>query len=222
MAVKAVAFDIDGTLYPNWRMKFHSIPFLFSHIHLIMNFSRVRKDIRKIEKIDNFHEIQATLMSQITGMDVVTAKDTLDRIVYKKWEKIFRRVRPYGGLDKTLRQLRDKGYKLGVLSDFPVGNKLNYFRVDGHWDVAMSSEETGYLKPHAAPFLELASRLGCKPEEVIYVGNSIEYDIQGASAAGMKTVYINWKKQDLPQADVSITSYRHFVEKIAFLLEEQE
>ena len=218
MPIKAVAFDIDGTLYPNWRMKFHSIPFLFSHISLVMNFSQVRKDIRNIDKVDHFRDLQANLMSQKTGMDVQTAQDVLERIIYKKWEKIFKRVRPYSGLDKALVTLRERGYKLGVLSDFPVGNKLNYFRVDGHWDVTMSSEETGYLKPHAAPFLALAERLGCAPEEVLYVGNSVEYDVAGASAAGMKTVYINWKKQDLPSADLSITSYRHFVEKIEFLL----
>ena len=222
MPVKAVAFDIDGTLYPNWRMKFHSIPFLFSHVGLILKFSKIRKEIRGIDKIDNFHEQQAILLSRLSGMDVATARDQLDRIIYGKWEKIFKRVRPYSGLDIALTTLRERGYKLGVLSDFPVGNKLNYFRVDGHWDVTMSSEETGYLKPSAKPFLALAERLGCRPEEVIYVGNSIAYDVKGAAAAGMKTVYINWKKQDLPQADLSIRSYRHFVEKIEFLLAEEE
>ena len=221
MPVKAVAFDIDGTLYPNWRMKFHSIPFLFSHIGLVMNFSRVRKEIRKIENVENFRELQAAMMSQRTGMDVGAVQNLLERIIYRKWEKIFKRVRPYSGLEDALTVLRNRGYKLGVLSDFPVGNKLNYFRVDSHWDVTMSSEETGYLKPHPAPFLTLAERLGCKPEEVLYVGNSIAYDVKGASAAGMKTVYINWKKQDLPDADLSIRSYRHFIEKIEFLLTDQ-
>jgi putative hydrolase of the HAD superfamily len=221
MPVKAVAFDIDGTLYPNWRMKFHSIPFLFSHIGLVMNFSRVRKEIRKIEKVENFRELQAAMMSQRTGMDVGAVQNLVERIIYDKWEKIFKRVRPYSGLEDALTVLRNRGYKLGVLSDFPVGNKLNYFRVDSHWDVTMSSEETGYLKPHPAPFLTLAERLGCKPEEVLYVGNSIAYDVKGASAAGMKTVYINWKKQDLPEADLSIRSYRHFMEKIEFLLSDQ-
>ncbi|OQY35172.1 MAG: hypothetical protein B6241_01325 [Spirochaetaceae bacterium 4572_59] len=222
MPVKALAFDIDGTLYPNWRMKFHSIPFLCSHMNLVMNFSQVRKDIRKVEKVDHFRELQANLLSQKTGLDVAKAQDVLERIIYKKWERIFKRVRPYSGLNTALVTLRERGYKLGILSDFPVGNKLNYFRVDGHWDVTMSSEETGYLKPSPKPFLALAERLGCAPEEVLYVGNSIEYDIAGASAAGMKTIYINWKKQDLPSADLSITSYKNFIEKIEFLLADGE
>lgn len=221
MPLKAVAFDIDGTLYPNWRMKIHSLPFLMAHLSLVLSFSRVRKDIRNIDKIDDFRSLQASLMAEESGMDQAEAADVLDRIIYKKWERIFRRVRPFSGLDKALTGLRARGLRLGVLSDFPVGNKLNYFRVDGHWDVTMSSEETGYLKPHTAPFLALAERLGCAPEEVLYVGNSHEYDVIGASKAGMKTVYINWKRTPNPHADLTIRSYRNFIDKIEFLLADQ-
>ena len=220
MAIKAVAFDIDGTLYPNWRMHLFSIPFLMSHFSLVMAFSQVRKDIRKVDKIDDFKGLQASLMAEKLGVSTEEAGRIIDTIIYGKWEKIFRRVKPYRGLAKALDDLKTAGLKLGVMSDFPVGNKLGYFRVDGHWDVTMSSEDTGYLKPHCAPFQALAEKLGCDPEEVLYVGNSHDYDMKGASAAGMKTVYIHGRGKKVPEADLTISNYNNFMGKIEFLLRE--
>ena len=219
MAIKAVAFDIDGTLYPNRRMMFHSIPFLFSHFNQVKEFNEARKDLRKLENVSDFRQAQAELFAGRMNLSVEEALRIIEKIFYVKWELIFKRVRPFMGLQRELESLKSRGLKLGVMSDFPVGNKLEYFAVDGHWDVAMSSEETGYLKPNVRPFEVLAEKLGCKPEEVIYVGNSYKYDILGASAAGMKTVYVNWKGKKIPEADITITNFRHFSREINFLLE---
>jgi len=221
MAVKAVAFDIDGTLYPNWRMQVFSFTFLLSHFSLVMAFSQVRKDLRKIENIEDFRTVQSRLMAEKLGLSEEETGRTIENIIYKKWENIFKRVRPYRGLQDAVEALKARGLKLGILSDFPVGNKLNYFKVDGHWDVAMSSEETGYLKPHSKPFLTLAEKLGCKPEEVIYVGNSYEYDVKGASSAGMKTVYVQWRGKKVVEADLTIRNFRNFAKNIEFLLREE-
>lgn len=218
MAIKAVAFDIDGTLYPNRRMIFHSIPFLITHFSLIKEFNEARKDLRKLENITDFRKSQSEILAKRLNISPEKTSDLVEKVFYKKWENIFKRVRPYAGLQNAIEDLKAKGLSLGVLSDFPVGNKLNYFAVDGHWDVAMSSEETGYLKPHTRSFLVLAEKLGCKPEEVIYVGNSYKYDVIGASSAGMKTVYVQWQGKKVPEADITIRNYRHFSRKIEFLL----
>ncbi|MDA3956483.1 HAD family hydrolase [Oceanispirochaeta sp.] len=221
MALKAVAFDIDGTLYPNWRMQLFSFPFLLTHLPLVMKFSKVRKELRGIENISDFRKTQSELMAARLGGSVEEASSTVETIIYRKWETIFKRVKPYSGLQSALEELKSMGLSLGVMSDFPVGNKLNYFRVDGHWNAVMSSEETGYLKPHAAPFLALARKLGCRPEEVLYVGNSYEYDVKGASAAGMKTVYIQCQGKIVPEADLTIRNFKDFVKNIEFLLREE-
>ncbi|MDC7239014.1 MAG: HAD family hydrolase [Spirochaetales bacterium] len=219
MAIKAVAFDIDGTLYPNRRMMFHSIPFLLSHFTLVKEFNEARKDLRELEDVSHFRQAQAELFAKRMNISLDEAVEIIEKVFYTKWELIFKRVRPFIGLQRELENLKARGLKLGVMSDFPVGKKLEYFAVDGHWDVTMSSEETGYLKPHIRPFEVLAEKLGCRPEEVIYVGNSYKYDMVGASAAGMKTVYVNWKGKKIPEADLTITNFRHFSRDIAFLLE---
>jgi putative hydrolase of the HAD superfamily len=76
------------------------------------------------------------------------------------------------------------------MSDFPVTSKLELLGLGGFWDVAFSSEEIGYLKPHREPFEELARRMALPSEEIVYVGNSYHYDVVGARAVAFRTAHL--------------------------------
>ncbi len=219
MSVKAVAFDIDGTLYPNRSMYFHSIPFYFTHLRKVMAFSKVRRDIRKVEPVQDFAALQADLLSRELSLSHDDAARMVDEVFYGEWEKIFRRVRPFPGVRDFLTELREKGIKTAALSDFPVGSKLDYFGLADCWDVIMTSNESGYLKPAKEPFLELARRLELPPSEILYVGNNPVYDVEGCRDAGMMSAYIApfWKKQH-PLADVQFSRYGELREYINGLL----
>ncbi len=219
--IRAIAFDIDGTLYPNRRMRLYSLPFLTRHFFLVWAFAQVRRDIRLVAEIEDFRALQTKMLAQKLGCSPEAAARRLNTFIYGEWEGIFKRVKPYGGVVKALENLKARGYKLGVLSDFPVGRKLEYFHLESWWDVVMSSEDCGYLKPSCRPFMSLARALDCKPEEVLYVGNNHAYDICGAAAAGMKTVYVNWRGRFCPPADRVVRNYRDFVNKIDVLLGEE-
>ena len=54
----------------------------------------------------------------------------------------------------------------------------------------LCSEQVGRLKPDPAPFLELAKQLDSTADRILYVGNSVPYDIIGAKKAGMKAALI--------------------------------
>ena len=51
----------------------------------------------------------------------------------------------------------------------------------------VSGDTTPHAKPHPAPLLEAAARIGLAPEHFVYVGDD-ERDIIAGRAAGMKTV----------------------------------
>lgn len=216
MKIDAVAFDIDGTLYPNSRMYFMSIPFFVFNLGMLSCFSGVRKEIRTRGEILDFHDVQAEMVASCRGWEKQRAYDTVERIFYTQWEKTFQYVTPFRGVAGVLGRLKGKGLKLGALSDFPVGRKLAYLGLDSYWDVGMSSEDTGYLKPDPRPFLDLAERLDCQPERILYVGNSVKYDVVGASGAGMKTAcVIPWfKSRKGIDADIIFKSYAELERKI--------
>lgn len=55
----------------------------------------------------------------------------------------------------------------------------------------VSGDSTAHSKPHPAPLLEAARRMGISPEACIYVGDDLR-DIQAGRAAGMRTVAAAW------------------------------
>jgi 2-phosphoglycolate phosphatase len=61
----------------------------------------------------------------------------------------------------------------------------------GHAACAISGDTTGHAKPHPAPLLEAAARLGLAPEECWYVGDDLR-DIQAGKAASMPTIAAGW------------------------------
>jgi HAD superfamily hydrolase (TIGR01509 family) len=59
-----------------------------------------------------------------------------------------------------------------------------------------SSKDLGYAKPHIMFFTLLCKNMKVLPENCIFIGNDYKKDIEGAAAAGMKTVFFNHAKQN--------------------------
>ncbi len=211
MQLRAVAFDIDGTLYPNYKMHLRSIPFFLGHPRMVWHFGRIRKEIRREEPIEDFYHRQAELLAERLGHSAGETRERINRTFYRSWEGIFRWIKPYPEVRETLEAFRSAGLALGAMSDFPPGRKLEYFGLMGLWDTVFSSQDLGYLKPHARPFEELARRLGTAPEETLYVGNSYAYDVDGARAAGMPAAHIGRPRPNDP-ADLEFRRFRELRE----------
>jgi putative hydrolase of the HAD superfamily len=93
--------------------------------------------------------------------------------------------------------LRQRGVKLGVLTDVPYGMKrarvLRDLDATSNLstliDVFLTSGDVGYRKPEPVGYLQLAAKLGAAPHEMLFVGNE-QKDIEGANRAGMVSVLI--------------------------------
>ena len=195
-----VAFDLDGTLYPNYRFYIPLIPFIVKEHRLLLALGKARDILRSgaqehtaryIEDIGSFYDIQARLMGEILNIDRKTVKEMTERLIYRGWEPLFKRIKPYPQVKETLRVLKEEGLKLGLLSDFPPELKLENLNLHGFWDTVLCSECIGALKPDPAPFLELVKKLEIPAERLLYVGNSVEYDIIGAKRTGIKAALVS-------------------------------
>jgi putative hydrolase of the HAD superfamily len=188
--IAGAAFDLDGTLYPNYALNIRVLPFVFGELPLLLALGKARDILRADpgQVKGDFYDVQARIMADILKKTGV--KERLERLVYRGWEPLFKKIRPFAGVTDTLRAFRDGGLKLGILSDFPPSIKLRFLGLGEGWDAMICSEETGALKPHPRPFGELARAMALPPEQILYVGNSPRYDIAGAAAAGMKTALI--------------------------------
>lgn len=217
--IEGVAFDLDGTLYPNRRLNIKLVPFLFKETRLLTAFGRARNIIRAQQKdaperlIPDFYRKQAEITAKIMKKPPELVKERIENFIYRGWEPLFKEIKLFTGAVETISSLRAAGLKLGLMSDFPTETKLQYLGLDGLWDAVLCSEKCGALKPHPLPFTELACAMGVPPEKILYVGNSRPYDVKGAYLAGMKTA---WIKSPLfpgsgikkPKPDFSFSNYR--------------
>ena len=222
--IKAVGFDIDGTLYPNYQMLLCSIPSLITAPRLMYYFGQVRKEIRGIEYDESLHEKQAQLLANKMGLSPEKAGARMERHLYHRWEHSFRCIRAFRHVRETLLAFKRAGLPLAALSDFPIAHKLNYLKLDDLFDYSFSSEETGYLKPNSIPFQQMVRKFGLAPEEILYVGNSYKYDIIGASNVGMQTAWLSFSGRatasaEQPRADIVFSSFIDLREMVLGKLE---
>ncbi len=208
MQIKAVAFDVDGTLYPNASMYLRSIPFALRRLCLMYSFAKVRRQVRKQRPIEDLGETQARMLAERLRISPERARERIDSEIYGTWEKVLDRVSPYPHVRECIESLKELGLAVAVTSDFPVDSKLARLNLDGLFECRLWTERSGYLKPHPEPFVMLAECLGLAPHEILYVGNSYEYDIMGAKRVGMHAAHR--VKRPVPQtiADFSFGDFR--------------
>ncbi len=104
------------------------------------------------------------------------------------------------GAIETLTLLRDSGIKTGIVSyaDASVFRSLlEHTRLAGLTDVELCSEEAGSCKPDAAIFLQALVAVDTSPQDVLFVGDTVETDIVGASRVGMRTALLSGREFSL-------------------------
>ena len=200
VGIKAVGFDLDGTLYPAWLMYAISADIGIRHPRLLQAYSAARRAMRsrkfsaEADLSVSFKARQASIIAKSLGADPETVALAIDTTIYTVIEKRFSLIRPFKGAVACLGSLRKADLRLGLLSDLPPVKKIGLLGLDGYFDSMLCSEDFGALKPDPRPFTALAQALSTPPESIIYVGNKHEYDILGARAAGMQTALFSRRK----------------------------
>jgi putative hydrolase of the HAD superfamily len=102
------------------------------------------------------------------------------------------RFTPYPDAAPALAALRAAGLRLAVVSnwDCSLGRVLGELGLAGAVDTIVVSAEAGAPKPDAAIFLAALAQLRRGPGEAVFVGDSLETDVFGARAAGLRALLL--------------------------------
>lgn len=99
-------------------------------------------------------------------------------------------ARPVPGAPETISALKERGYRLGVVSsgsECRVGREIRELGLESFFETVVCNEQMENKKPHPGG-LEAAMRsLGCSTESTCYVGDSPE-DIEMGKRARILTV----------------------------------
>jgi FMN phosphatase YigB (HAD superfamily) len=200
--IKGIIFDLDGTLY---RMEWFMRPLLtlqvLPRILMLPRYMKVRhgfsgKDLHDGEAL--LLAMAAELSRRSIGFSAAQAYRWMNHSFYQAFIAVMclqRRGRP--GLAQTIAKLRSQKIKCAVLSDFAhIDERLRKLSIDPNlFDLRLSSESEGCLKPGVRPFQLIANAWQCKPGQVIVIGDRDDTDGAGARAAGMQFVRITDRKQ---------------------------
>jgi putative hydrolase of the HAD superfamily len=210
--IKAIALDIDGTLYRTWDLNFR-MAFHFLHYNqFFLKYGLVRHDLHQNDILDNFTDKQAEYMSRRLKCSKAEAKTRLNDIVYDGLKHYFLKIKPCKGVKDFIIEAKSQGLKIALLSDFPPEQKGDLWGIKEYCDVILGTEEIGALKPSVFPFNVLAERLNVPASQVLYIGNSHKYDIVGSKNAGMKAAWFitpirAFLHMESKLADISFYSY---------------
>ena len=84
--------------------------------------------------------------------------------------------------------LKARGYHIGVISNnaslYNVFNVLEQYGIRDYMEDVTVSSVTGYRKPHPELFRISMRQMRCKPENCVYMGDTVSRDIIGAKRAG--------------------------------------
>ncbi|MFN8566022.1 MAG: HAD family hydrolase [Kouleothrix sp.] len=197
MSYDVILFDLDDTLYDlrsYWCMRLHEMfeSLLAAYPHFERD-SLVRQAIAEkvyIEKLPLFlRSLGISDERQINAAQALFARDWFARLVlYDDAAAMLQALRPH--------------FKLGLVTNGPSRTqrpKIEQFDLDAYLDLLIVSEEVGIAKPDPAIFQLAIARLGSSADRALYVGDLLEFDLPGAAAAGMAFVWMNPRREALPE-----------------------
>lgn len=134
--------------------------------------------------------------------------------MYKRWYSV-----------TTYEDVKEVFPKLSSITKCMVSNADDHLldvalkKNDLHFDYCVSSERVRAYKPYPKIFQFALDEVGCKPDEVIHVGDSQTSDIVGAKRANIPVIWLNRYEEELqggvPEPDFETRDLHGVVEIIS-------
>ncbi len=203
--IRAVLFDLDGTLYhqPPLRilmaLELSTLPLNVgslaktrSILQIIKHFRSMREELRDLgSPSDWLDELQYRHPAAAVGVGPDEVRRIVGEWIYHRPLKYIKWCRRRG-VGSFFAEAQRRGIKIGVFSDYPAQEKLKALELDSYVQLVLCStdKEINAFKPHPRGYLRACEHWGLQPHEVLYVGDRPEVDAKGATAAGMPCMMI--------------------------------
>lgn len=205
---KAIIFDLDDTLYAYESLNEAAISALqdytcntfgVSDEEFNNAYSWARKETKKLlAETGASHNRMLYCQKTLEYLGKKPTKGALDMYeVY--WGYMLRNMKLREGALEILEYCANQNIKIGICSDLTAQiqhRKLKQLGIINYVDAIVTSEEAGAEKPAPIMFQMILNKLGVKPKEAVYVGDSLKKDIMGAEAEGIEALWLSNEKSE--------------------------
>src|SRR5947208_4654088 len=149
-------------------------------------------DLRRHPELEHDDEIWFRFTERIIrgmGGEADSAYDCAVEIT-RAWER-HENFELYEDVPEALAAVRSAGLRIGLVSN-SARDVREFARHHGlEVDAGISSFHHGRSKPHASIFRAVLDLLGVEPAEAVMVGDTIDDDVEGARALGMRAILLD-------------------------------
>jgi putative hydrolase of the HAD superfamily len=182
--VRAVSFDLDGTLYelPGMRRAVRRLA-LRRAWRPWRTWSELRILLQARAEFQRVREAGGDLAAESSLREGQARRSELEA---RWWIPAIAEVGPRPGLVSLLDALAQRGLPLVVCSDHAGQAKLAALGLEGHFEAALAGEALGALKPDPRVLQAALDRLDLEPGALLHIGDREDTDGEAARALGAR------------------------------------
>jgi putative hydrolase of the HAD superfamily len=143
------------------------------------------RDISCRTQVEHFLELlECTAAVDVDALEEAYARAAIDILPL-----------PVPGARELVAELKDRGYRLGLISNTgrtpgsALREILDALDLAPFLDAMVFSNEHGECKPQPSIFETLRASLAVRAEEIVFVGDNLYVDVHGAQRCGMRAVH---------------------------------
>jgi phosphoglycolate phosphatase len=179
-AIKAVLFDLDGTLLDTAHDMMNALNALRAEENLLpLPYEQVRCQVS--------HGGHALVRLGFGSLEPDAHEAMRMRLLNIYRRQLARHTCLFEGGDEMLLDIERRGLAWGIVTNKPgwlTEPLLEEIGLHTRARAVVSGDTLAHRKPHPLPLLHAAEKMGVAPGECVYVGDA-ERDMQAAQAAGM-------------------------------------
>lgn len=228
MAVKTVFFDYGGTLVAV------SKPWAEVKPKAVMSGFRAMQRAGLKLSFDEYRDMSDSVFQRNKELETAEKRDIPDLVTYREivdtlfpskaaawrrkvaaqateafWSVARKNFLPRDGATQMLLKLRALGLRTAVVSNHhhppALRGHLKELGISSYFSKIYASSSVGMRKPDLRFFRICLREMKTRPDQAVFVGDSPQYDIEGADRAGIRTILVTggWLTESQSQIGTS-------------------
>ncbi|WP_413307234.1 pyrophosphatase PpaX [Bacillus sp. 1P10SD] len=181
--ITTVLFDLDGTLIDTNEL------IITTYLHTLEKYYP-----SKYQREDVLPFLGPTLHEVFGNMDPDRVEEMVSEYRAFNIANHDELVKEFVGVKETVQRLKDRGYKLGIVTtkrhDVTLKG-LRLMELEEYFEVIVAYDHVEKVKPDPEPIFKALEQLNSTPEEAIMVGDNF-HDILAGKNAGTTTAGVAW------------------------------